>query len=212
MDDYSEKSADVGYLLIEYIEQSRGAMLSTSWNDCRNDMRLRTNFMRDLARILLKMSSIPLPCNGYFTIDRSGDLALNNRPLTMQLQILENENIPASLPQEYTYSTVDSYITDLLSTHDSRLQNQPNAVNNIGDCSNQMSALTAMRAIAPLFYDQDQRRGPFVFTLTDLHQSNNLVGQDWHITVSTRSGMGLLPADANDRTSILVNKQSRRYG
>ncbi|KAH1486018.1 hypothetical protein KXV64_007796 [Aspergillus fumigatus] len=32
------------------------------------------------------------------------------------------------------------------------------------------------------FYRRDFRRGPFIFTLTDLHPSNILVDEDWHIT------------------------------
>lgn len=44
------------------------------------------------------------------------------------------------------------------------------------------SALTAMRATSPTFFRRELRRGPFVFALTDLHQSNVLVDKDWHIT------------------------------
>lgn len=66
--------------------------------------------------------------------------------------------------------------------HDSRLRHQPNAVNNVQDCRCQMSALAAMRTIAPLFFRRDFHRGPFVFTLTDLHQSNIFVDDAWRIT------------------------------
>lgn len=100
----------------------------------------------------------------------------------MELQELENENIPTGLSRDYTYSTVESYVADILVVHDSRLQNQPNAVNNVRDCGYQMSALAAMRNIAPLFFRRDFHRGPFVFTLTDLHQSNIFVDDKWRIT------------------------------
>ncbi|KAH8425840.1 uncharacterized protein LDX57_003584 [Aspergillus melleus] len=38
-----------------------------------------------------------------------------------------------------------------------------------------------MRAILPHFINRDFRRGPFVLSLTDLHQSNIFVDQDWNI-------------------------------
>jgi hypothetical protein len=38
-----------------------------------------------------------------------------------------------------------------------------------------------MRTIYPEFFDRNLRSGPFVPTLTDLHPSNLLVGDDWHI-------------------------------
>ncbi|KAJ5215219.1 uncharacterized protein N7498_001626 [Penicillium cinerascens] len=100
----------------------------------------------------------------------------------MELQELENEKIPTDLPRDYTYSTVESYVTDILGVHDNRLRNQPNAVNNIQDCGYQMSALAIMRTTIPLFFSRNLRRGPFVFMLTDLHQSNIFVDDKWRIT------------------------------
>jgi hypothetical protein len=44
-----------------------------------------------------------------------------------------------------------------------------------------MATLTMMRALLPNFISRDLRDGPFVFSLTDLHQSNILVDSDWHI-------------------------------
>lgn len=73
-------------------------------------------------------------------------------------------------------------MADTLGAHDSRLQNQPNAMNNIPDCGYQMATLAAMRTIAPLFFRRDFDRGPFVFTQKDLHQSNIFVDDKWHIT------------------------------
>lgn len=161
-------------------------MLSNTWSEKQNDVELRKTFFRDLSRILLLVLSIsrmPLPRIGSFIIDRRGFLTLSNRPLSMELQELENENIPVDLPRDSTtYSTVESYVADILGVHDSRLQNQPNAVNNIQDCGYQMSALAAMRAITPLFLSRNLRHGPFVFMLTDLHQSNIFVDDKWRIT------------------------------
>lgn len=174
--------SEAGYWLIECIEETQGTMLSNRWRENQHDAELRTNFFRSLSQILLSISKTPLPRIGSFIINSDGYLTLCNRPLSMELQELENEEIPTGLPREYTYSTVESYVTDILGVHDSRLRNQPNAVNNVQDCGYQMSALAAMRTIAPLFFRRDFHRGPFVFTLTDLHQSNIFVDDEWRIT------------------------------
>ncbi|EEH03547.1 conserved hypothetical protein [Histoplasma capsulatum G186AR] len=172
-----------GYLVIEYIEETQGRMLSSSWFEKnQHDAKLRTNFFRDLARILLSISRIPLPQIGSFIIDDGGFLRLSNRPFSIEMAELENDEIPTHIPRDYTYSTTDSYVVDTLAFHDSRLQNQPNAVKSLGDTISQMAALTAMRATFPLFLRRDLRRGPFIFHLTDLHQSNILVDEHWHIT------------------------------
>ncbi|RHZ73316.1 hypothetical protein CDV55_105757 [Aspergillus turcosus] len=171
----------VGYLLIEYIEEDQGAMLSNTWDERHHDTKLRTNFFRSLSRILLTIARVPVPRIGSFTIDDDGVLALNNRPLTLEVHELENENIPVDIPRGFTYTSVDSYIVDILAFHDSRLRHQPNAATNEQDCVYQMSALSTMKMIFPQFFRRDLRRGPFVFCLTDIHQSNILVDADWNI-------------------------------
>ncbi|KAE8351727.1 hypothetical protein BDV28DRAFT_136480 [Aspergillus coremiiformis] len=171
-----------GYLLVEYIEEAQGTMLSNTWINRQHDTKLRANFFRSLSRIFLNISCIPLPRIGSFIIDNNGFLHLTNRPLSIEVQQLENENIPTNMPRSYTYSTVDSYIVDMLSLHDSRFRAQPNAVNDLGDCAYQLSALSAMRTIFPSLFQRDFRRGPFSFVLTDLHQSNIFVDDEWNIT------------------------------
>lgn len=100
----------------------------------------------------------------------------------MEIQQLENEEIPTDIPRDFTYSTVDSYIIDTLAFHDNRFRHQPNAVNDLGDCAYQLSILTAIRTIHQSIFSGAFRRGPFIFTLTDLHQSNIFVDEEWHIT------------------------------
>lgn len=171
-----------GYLLIEYIEPARELMLSDTWDVKRMDPDHRANLFRGLSRIFLALARIPLPRIGSFIIDNDGFVRLENRPLSLEIQQLENEGIDVDIPRGFTYSTVDSYVLDILSMHDSRLRQQPNAVNDIGDSIFQMSALATMRTVQPLFLRRDLRRGPFIFSLTDLHQSNILVDDDWNIT------------------------------
>lgn len=176
-----ESDLGVGYLLIEYIEETRGVMLSKTWNEKRNDRALRMNLFRSLSQIILAFAKVPLPQIGSFVVDDNGFLVLGNRPLCLEIQELENECIPVDIPRNATYSTVDSYVVDILALHDSRLRHQPNAVKDRGDCILQMSALAIMKAIFTLFLQRDLRRGPFFFNLTDWHQSNILVDDQWHI-------------------------------
>ncbi|EED17256.1 conserved hypothetical protein [Talaromyces stipitatus ATCC 10500] len=176
------RELNVGYLLIEYIEAREGTMLSSTWELKHNNPKLRANFFRDLGRIFLSLSRKPLQRIGSFAIDNNGFIHLQNRPLSLGIQELENERIPVDMPWNFTYSTVDSYVVDTLAYHDSRLYHQPNAINDTGDFIYQTSSLTTMRAIFSSFFRRDFRRGPFVLTLTDLHQSNIFVDENWHIT------------------------------
>ncbi|KAE8354801.1 hypothetical protein BDV28DRAFT_163879 [Aspergillus coremiiformis] len=173
---------NVGYLVIEYIEETRGKMLSSTWSLNRDDVKLRTNLFQDLSRIYLSLYRTPLPRIGSFVIENDGFTRLKNRPLSLGIQDLENECIPTDMPRDYTYSTVDSYVVDTLFLHDSRIRHQPNAINDLADYIYQTSSLTTMRAIFPLFFRRDLRRGPFIFSLTDLHQSNIFVDENWNIT------------------------------
>ncbi|OJD12427.1 hypothetical protein AJ78_06978 [Emergomyces pasteurianus Ep9510] len=167
------------YLLIEYIED--WDMLSTVWDDQYAEKGLRMNLFRGLSKIMLNLSRVSHPKIGSFVIDDNGFLRLSNRPLTVMLQSLENENIPTEMPKNRTFASVDAYVNSLLICHDNRLTFQPNAVNDEADCVSQMAALALMRCIRPQFFSDQLNHGPFVFTLTDLHASNILVDKEWNI-------------------------------
>jgi len=169
-----------GYIIISYV--TNGSMLSNSWKTLRHDKNRRSNLFRGLARIILSLNKSPLPRIGSLTLDYRGVITLTNRPLTLQLQSLENEGIPSSISRDSTYSAVDSYLLDLLMCHDNRIHYQPNSIHDQDDGHQQLAALTMMRAILPHFTRRDYRHGPFVFTLTDLHQSNIFVDDRWNIT------------------------------
>ena len=130
---------------------------------------------------MLSLGRIPLARIGSFTLDNNGVLSLTNRPLTMQLEVLENEGIPTNIARNDTYSAVEPYLLDLLGYHDNRLQYQPNSINDESDCRAQMAIITAMRAVLPHFVNRDLRHGPFSFTLTDIHPNNIFVDEEWHI-------------------------------
>ncbi|KAI9841636.1 MAG: hypothetical protein M1837_000483 [Sclerophora amabilis] len=172
----------VGYLLTDFIETGR--MLTATWEESRSDKLLRANLFRDLSRIMLSLGSIPLPRIGSFTLDDHGFLSLTNRPLTLDLHQMENENIPIDIPRELTYATTESYVVDLLHCHRTRIIHQPNSIHDEKDGLYQVSAMTAMGAVPVFehFFDRCLRNGPFALTLTDLHHSNIFVDENWHIT------------------------------
>lgn len=130
---------------------------------------------------MLALGKIPLPRIGSLTMDDEGVISLTNRPLTFQLHQLENEGIPTDIDRGMTYVTTESYLLDLLTCHDSNMVHQMNAVNDEEDCRSQMAALATMRAVLPSFIRRDLRRGPFLLTLTDLHQSNIFVDDEWNV-------------------------------
>lgn len=99
----------------------------------------------------------------------------------MYLHILENEGIPSAIPREMTYSSVEPYISDLLTLQDNKLLYQPNAIHDQADGEMQLAALTALRATMHRFIRPEYRDGPFYYTLTDLQQNNIFVDEQWNI-------------------------------
>jgi hypothetical protein len=169
------------YLLIEYINPSRGKVLSETWEEGRHDPELRSNLFRGLSRIILTLAHTPLPKIGSFVLDEKGYLSLSNRPLTLEIQQLENEHIPVDIPRNVTHTTVDSYLSDIIAIHESRLRHQPNAVNSLEDGFYQTAALMVMKSIWSSFFRRRFRRGPFFLNLTDLNQTNIFVDDRWNI-------------------------------
>ncbi|QKX57558.1 uncharacterized protein TRUGW13939_04675 [Talaromyces rugulosus] len=170
-----------GYLIMDHVRSTDVAMLSESWDELRHDQTRRTNLFRGLSQIILSLAQSPFDRIGSLTINNQGIIKHMNRPLTVRLHHLENESVPTNIDRDVTYSTSDSYFTDLLSCHDSRLRHAPNSVRNKADGEAQLSALTIMRALLSHFSYRDYRRGPFIMTLTDIHQNNLFVDSDWNI-------------------------------
>ena len=169
-----------GYLLLQYIED--GQMLSETFDSHMGDPSRRQNLFKDLSRIMISLARIHQPRIGSFTIDNEGFISLSNRPLTLRLQVLENEGIPTNIPRLRTYECTESYALDLLGYHDSRLLCQPNSMNDERDGRRQMSAIGLMRSVLPQFINSKTKRGPFFLDLTDLHPSNIFVNEHWQIT------------------------------
>ncbi|KAJ5899352.1 hypothetical protein N7495_004096 [Penicillium taxi] len=156
-------------------------MLAETWEAGRYNPELRKNLFHGLSRTILTMARIPLPKIGSFTLDKSGYLSLSNRPLTLDIQQLENEHIPVDVPRSVTHASIDSYLSDIMHVHENRIRHQPNAVNSIEDGFYQTAALMVMRSILPLFFRRLLSRGPFFLTLTNMDQTNILVDENWNI-------------------------------
>ncbi|KAH8719924.1 hypothetical protein HC256_000332 [Beauveria bassiana] len=173
---------DIGYLIIETITADRGEMLSNSWDDNHTCTRLRENLQRNLARILLSLSSISLPRIGSFRLDSKGYLHLVNRPLSVQHMMHENEGYPLDIPRNKTFLNVKELVLYCLTAFDNRLLSQPNSITSRHDALTQMSSLTVAKTIFPQLFRRELANGPFVLTLTDVHKSNIFVNKDWEIT------------------------------
>ncbi|KAF2459630.1 hypothetical protein BDY21DRAFT_384754 [Lineolata rhizophorae] len=158
-----------GYVLLDYIEPTVGTMLSNSWRQHIDDPVRRGNLLKGIARITLLLARTPMPRIRSFTFHDDGTLSLSNQPLTCPLVIMENNG--ASRP----------YISDLLNYHDNRFLHQPNAINDEDDGRSQMATKTMLQSISHHYFHRSHRNGPFVLSLTDCHQSNLLVDEDWNI-------------------------------
>lgn len=166
---------------MDYIEEKQGSLLALSWPQQKQNNRLRKNLLRSLSRIMLSLGR-PFDRIGSLTIDDLGRVGLTNRPLTLRLPVLENEGIPANIPRHRCYSNVHSYLFDLLTYQDSRLEHQPNSVRDKYDAEAQMAVLTIMRSIIPDFFQEALREGPFIFRATDMRPHNIFVDEDYNIT------------------------------
>lgn len=109
-------------------------MLSDTWTVNQHDIKLWKNLFYSLSRILLSVTRIPVPRVGSFIIDHRGYLVLANWALLIEIHQLENEEIPTGIYYDYTYSTVDSYVADVLTLYNNRFLHQLNAINNLRDC------------------------------------------------------------------------------
>ena len=96
--------------------------------------------------------------------------------------MLGNEGIPIEMERNSTYQSLEPHLHDLLSCHDDRIRYQPNSIRDADDGKSQLAALTMMRAVLHRFVRRVKEAEQCVLTLTDLHDSNIFVDEEWHIT------------------------------
>ncbi|KAJ6785850.1 hypothetical protein PWT90_08725 [Aphanocladium album] len=171
---------DVGYLLIQTI--TSGTALSELWDENYQDLRLQENLQRSIARVMLSLASITLPCIGTFRVDNHGYLRLDNRPLSVQSTEQENEGIPVNAHRRQVFTSVKDFVLRHIDDFSSRLLHQPNGISSQHDAYYQMAGLAGATALFPHLFRRELDNGPFVFALTDLHRSNILVDHKWNIT------------------------------
>lgn len=169
-----------GYIITEYIEPHQGEMLSAKWPS--SELSHRTTLFRGLANILLDLIRVPLPRIGSFTVSDTGEVTLSGRPLTAALASLEAEGVSSEISPTTTYTSTDTYINDLLHCHDTRLRDQPNAVECKLDAEGQMATVVVLKAIRSQFVDRKLQQGPFALQLTDIRGSNLFVDDHYNIT------------------------------
>nr|POE72963.1 hypothetical protein CFP56_30902 [Quercus suber] len=177
-----EYNLGTGYLIMEFIEETDGQLLSKYWSTDADMQDLRSTFLTDLSRIMLTLSTIKFDNIGSLTFNDDGFLTLSNRPLHFRLHQLENRGVPRSIPKSKTYQDANSYFTDLIMYHENRLRYQRNAIQDRSDAEIQFAVQTAMRAILPQFSDENCNNGPFFFRLTDVHPNIVMVDKTGHIT------------------------------
>ncbi len=170
---------DICYLLIQTIDS--GTTLSDSWADKHQKARFQENLQRDIARVMLSLASVPLPCVGTFRVDNRGYLRLDNRPLSIQSTIQENEGIPVNAHRRQIFTSVKDFVLHHVDAFSNRLLNQPNGIDSRRDACYQMASLAGAAALFPQLFRREFNNGPFVFALTDLHRSNIIVDDEWKI-------------------------------
>lgn len=170
---------DIGYILISTI--TSGQTLAQSWDEKRDDARLQ-NLQRDLARVMVSLARVPLPRIGSFRLDNDGYLRLDNRPISVQSTVHENEGLTIGMSRRTTFTSVKEFVLSQLAGYETRFLEQANATADREDAWYQMGALAAAKLTFPQLLRDDLCSGPFVLALTDLHRSNIFVDENWNIT------------------------------
>ncbi|KND89338.1 hypothetical protein TOPH_06085 [Tolypocladium ophioglossoides CBS 100239] len=181
--DASAPAVGTAYMLLEYIGPETGKMLSHTWTQYMRDASRRARLFQGMARIMLSLARLPQLHIGSFQFNTSdGTITLSNRPLTCTMMIFENSGTPRTIQPCQLYQSTDSFASDMLTLHDNYLLHDPHAVRHKDDARERMTIRTLLRAVMHYFILSDRRNGPFLLQLTDFHQSNIFVDDDWNIT------------------------------
>lgn len=176
-------SAGTAYMLLEHIGPETGKMLSMTWARHMNDPDRRSRLYRGMARIMLSLARLPQPRIGSFRFNpNDGTVTLTNRPLTCTTMIFENSGTPRTIQPHQLYQNTDSFASDMLTLHDNYFLSFPHAVRDEDDARERLTIRTLLRAVAHHFILRERRDGPFLLQLTDFHQSNIFVDDDWNVT------------------------------
>lgn len=176
-------SVGTAYMLLEHIGPETGKMLSVTWAQHMKDPDRQSRLFRGMARIMLSLARLPQPYIGSFRFNpNDGTVTLSNRPLTCTTMIFENSGTPRTIQPRQLYQSTDSFASDMLTLHDNYLLHYRHAVRDEEDARERMTIRTLLRAVTHHFILPDRRDGPFLLQLTDFHQSNIFVDDDWNVT------------------------------
>ncbi|KAI1839734.1 hypothetical protein JX266_014054 [Neoarthrinium moseri] len=98
------------------------------------------------------------------------------------MMLFENSGTPRTIHPRQLYQSTDSFASDMLTLYDAHLVHDPHAVRNAEDARERMAIRALLRTVMHYFISKDRRDGPYLLQLTDFHQSNIFVDDDWNIT------------------------------
>lgn len=161
-----------------------GSMLSITWEQHMDDAeRGALVSTRGMSRIILSLTRLPQTRIGCYRFNPSdATVTLANRPLLNTTIIFENAGTPRTIQPGETYHDTNSFLSDMLSLFDNQLLHDPHAVRSEDDAYECIALRTLLRAVAHHLVIWQTQNGPFLLQLTDFHQSNILVDDDWNIT------------------------------
>lgn len=136
------------------------------------------NLFRGISRVMLSLARQTQSHIGSLRFNDDGSTTLSNRPILCTNTILESEGAPRTVNR--TYTTLGSFIDDMIQFRDEAFRAQPNAVHDEEDCRLQMLHMVLLRLLKHHFIDS-QSEGPFVLQFTDFHPSNIFVDDQWNI-------------------------------
>lgn len=150
------------YMVLEYLGPETGLMLSETFEDRQNDENYRKRLFSGLSQIILSLTRIPHTRIGSFQFYSNGTIALTNRPLSCKMMILENQGAPRTIEKGSTFTCTDAFASDMITPHDHRSLNEPNAVYDEGDCEEQMVVKALLRVLQHRHIKREPRNGPFL--------------------------------------------------
>lgn len=173
-------------MLLEYISPEIGqtlyGTLEETLKEGRDDPIKRQRLFQGITRIMLSLARIPQPRIGSFQFNGDCTVSLTNRPLNCTMMIMENEGMLRTMHKDDTYTSTDSYVSDMITVHDTYFLSKPNVAYDDKDCRGQLAVKMLLRGLSHRFISRERRQGPFILQLTDLHASNILVDEQWNVT------------------------------
>ncbi len=170
-------------MLLEYIRPEAGEPLMSSWAENMNDSEKQKRLFKGMSRIMLSLAKIPQPHIGSFRFNpRDATVSLSARPLTCTMMLFEQGDTPRTIQPNQIYHNSDSFASDMLTLYDNHLLHEPHSVRDSDDAQERMTIRTMLRTVAHRFVLPERRNGPFMLQLTDFHQSNIMVDEEWNVT------------------------------